>query len=57
MGGTCSSDGESIGMYRVLVGKPERKRPLGISRRRWEENIKMDLQEVGSGVMDWIELN
>jgi hypothetical protein len=39
-----------------LVGKPEGKRPLGKARRRWEENIKMDLQEVGCGSMDWIEL-
>ena len=43
-------------MYRVLVGKPEGKRPLGIPRHRWEENIKMDLQEVGCGCMDWIEV-
>ena len=43
-------------VYRVLVGKPERKRPLGRHRRRWEDNIKMDLQEVGCGNMDWIEL-
>ena len=48
--------GEGIGVYRVLVGKPEGKRPLGRPRRRWEDNIKMDLQEVGCGVMDWIEL-
>jgi len=40
----------------VLVRKPEGKRPLGIPRRRWEDNIKMDLQEVGCGGMDWIEL-
>jgi len=40
----------------VLVGKPEGKRPLGRSRHRWEDNIKMDLQEVGCGCMDWIEL-
>jgi hypothetical protein len=39
-----------------LVGKPEGKRPLGRPRRRWEDNINMDLQEVGCGVMDWIEL-
>ena len=43
-------------MYRVLVGKPEGKRPLGRPRRRWEGNIKMDLQEVGCGGLDWIEL-
>jgi len=48
--------GERRGVYRVLVGKPERKRPLGRSRRRWEDNIKMDLQEVGCGGMDWIEV-
>ena len=43
-------------VHRVLVGKPEVKRPLGRSRRRWEFTIKMDLQEVGCGGMDWIEL-
>ena len=43
-------------MYRVLVGKPERKRPWGRPRRRWEDNIKMDLQEVGYEGVDWIEL-
>ena len=42
--------------YEVLVGKPERKRPLGRSRRGWDDNIKMDLQEVGCGYMDWIDL-
>jgi hypothetical protein len=46
--------GEERGMYRVLVGKPEGKRPLGGPRRRWEANIKIDLQEVGCRVMDWI---
>ena len=44
------------GVHKVLVGKPEGKRPLGIPRRRWEDNIKMDLLEVGCGGMDWIEL-
>ena len=48
--------GEGRGVYRVLVGKPEVKRPLRRPRRRWENNIKMYLQEVGHGVMDWIEL-
>ena len=43
-------------MYRVLVVKPEGKRRLGKPRRRWEDNIKMDLQEVGCGGMEWIEL-
>jgi len=48
--------GERRGVYRVLVGKPDGKRPLGRPRRRWEDNIKMDFQEVGCGGMDWIEL-
>jgi hypothetical protein len=48
--------GEKRGVYRVSVGKPEGKRPLGRPRLRWEGNIKMDLQEVGCGGMDWIEL-
>jgi hypothetical protein len=43
-------------MYRVLVGKPEKKRPLWRTRRRREDNVKMDIQEVGCGGMDWIEL-
>ena len=43
-------------MYRVLVGKPVGKRPLGIPRRRWEDNIEMDHQELGCGSMDWIKL-
>ena len=43
-------------VYSVLVGKTEGRRPLGRPRRRWEDNIKMDLQEVGCGGMDWIEL-
>ena len=48
--------GEERGVYRVLVGKPEGKRPLGRPRRRWVDNIRMDLQEVGCGYVDWIEL-
>jgi hypothetical protein len=48
--------GEGKGLSRVLMGKPEGKRPLGRPRRRWENNIKIDLQEVGCGGMDWIEL-
>jgi hypothetical protein len=48
--------GEVRGVHRVLVGKPEGKRPLGGPRRRWEDNIKMDLQEVGGGRGDWMEL-
>ena len=47
---------ERRGMYRVLVGKPEGKRPCGKPRHRWEDNIKMNLKEVGRGGMDWIEL-
>ena len=47
--------GERRGAYRVLVRKPEGKRPLGSPRHRWEDNIKMDLQEVECGGMDWIE--
>jgi hypothetical protein len=48
--------GEERGVYRVLVGKPEGKRPLRRPRRRWEDNIRRDLQEVGSGGMDWLGL-
>jgi len=48
--------GDERGMYRVLVGKPEGKKPLGRPRRRWEDNIKTDLQEVDCGAMDRIEL-
>ena len=48
--------GEDRGVHRVLVGKPEGKRPLGTPRRRGEDNIKMDLQEVGGGCGDWMEL-
>ena len=48
--------GEERGVYRVLVGKPEGKRPLGRPRRRWVDNIRMELQEVGCGYVDWIGL-
>jgi len=54
MGGTCSTYG---GKERVLMGKPEGQIPLGRLRCRWEGNIKMDLQEVGWGEMDWIDLS
>ena len=47
---------EGRGVYKVLVGKPEGKRPLGRPRRRWEDNIKIDLEEVGRGCGDWMEL-
>jgi hypothetical protein len=56
MSGACSADGEERGVCRVLVGKPEVKRPLGRPRRRWKYNIRMDLQEVGYEGMDWIGL-
>jgi hypothetical protein len=48
--------GEEKGAYRILVGRPEGRRPLGRPRRRWEDNIKMDLQEVGWVDMDWIDM-
>jgi hypothetical protein len=51
--------GEGRGLYRVLVGKPEGKRPVGRPRHRWEDNIKMDLQEVGCGVwtgLSWLRI-
>jgi len=48
--------GEEIGVYRVLLGKPEGRRPLGRPRRRWVDNIRMGVQEVGCGYMDWIGL-
>jgi len=56
MGGGCSTYGKRRDVYRVLVRKPEEKSPFGRFRRRWEDNIKMDLQEVGCGNMDCIEL-
>jgi hypothetical protein len=52
IGGACSADGEERGVYRVLVGKPEGKRPLGRPRLRWEDNIKTDIQEVEYGGVD-----
>jgi hypothetical protein len=55
MGGACGTYGER-GVFRVLVGKPEGKRPLGMSSRRWEDNIKMNLQEVGCGGMEWFDM-
>jgi hypothetical protein len=48
--------GEKRNAYRILVGKPEGKRPLGRPRRKWEDNIRMDLREMGWGGMDWIYL-
>jgi hypothetical protein len=49
--------GEKRNAYSILVGNPEGKRPLGRPRRRWEDNIKMDLREIGWGGMDWINLS
>jgi hypothetical protein len=48
--------GEVRSAYNILVGRPERRRPLGIPRRRWEDNIKIDLREIGFGDVDWINL-
>ena len=54
--GQVARMGKNRGVHRVLVGKTEGKRPLGRQRRRWEDNIKLDLQEVGGGRGDWMEL-
>jgi len=54
--GHVARTGERIGVYRVLVGKPEGNRSLGRTRGKWEDNIKMELQEVGCRCVDWIEL-
>jgi hypothetical protein len=57
MGRACSTNGgEKRNAYRILVGKPEVKRPLGRPRGRWVDNIKMDLREIGWDGMDWIDL-
>jgi hypothetical protein len=54
MGAACSTNGEKRNAYRLLVGKPEGRRPLGRPRRRWVDNIRIDLVEVGWGDVDWI---
>jgi hypothetical protein len=54
--GQVARMGEGRGVYRVLVGRPEGKRPLGIPRRRWEDNIKLDLRETGIDGANWIRL-
>jgi hypothetical protein len=54
--GNVARMGETRNAYRILVGKPEGKRPLGRQRRRWVDNIKMNLREIGWDGMDWIEL-
>jgi hypothetical protein len=56
MNRACSTNGGRRNAYRILVGKPEGKRSLGRPRRRWLNNIKMDLREIGWGGMDWIDL-
>jgi hypothetical protein len=56
MGGACITNGANRNVYRILVGKPEGKRPLGRPRRRWKDNIKTDLREIGWGGIDWIDL-
>jgi hypothetical protein len=54
MGGACGAHGG--GAYNILVGRPEGRRPLGRPRRRWEDNISVDLREIGFGDVDWIHL-
>jgi hypothetical protein len=56
MGRACRTNWEKINAYRILEGKPEGKRPLGRPSRRWEDNIRMNLREIGWGGMDWIDL-
>jgi hypothetical protein len=56
LGRACSTNGGERNAYRILVGKPEGKRPLGRPRRRWVDNIIMDLRDIGWNGMDWIEL-
>jgi hypothetical protein len=56
VGGTCGTHGEGRGVYRVLVGRSDGKRPLGRPRRRWEDNIKLDLRELGIDGANWIFL-
>jgi len=56
VGGTCGTHGEGRGIYGVLIGRPERKRPLGRPKRRWQDNINMDLGERGINMTNWIRL-
>jgi hypothetical protein len=56
VGGTCSTHRRGEKLYKVLVGNPEGKRPLGRPRRRWEDGIRIDLREIGWGSVEWIQL-
>jgi hypothetical protein len=56
VGGTCGTHVRGRGVYRILVGRPEGKRPLGRPRRRWEDNIKLNLREIGIDGANWIRL-
>jgi hypothetical protein len=56
MGGKCISIGEMGNAYKILIGKPERKKHLGSPRRRWQDNIRMDLENLAWGVVNWIRL-
>jgi hypothetical protein len=56
LAGECSTNGERRNAYRLLVGKPEGRRPLGRPKRRWMDNIGMDLVEVGCGDVDWLRI-
>jgi hypothetical protein len=56
VGRACNTNGEKKNTYRILVGKPDGKRPLGRPRRRWVDNINIDLREIEWGGMDWIDL-
>jgi len=56
VGGTCGTHGGGRGVYRVLFGKPEGKRPLGRPKRRWNDNIKLDLREMSINGTNWIQL-
>jgi hypothetical protein len=57
MGGTCSAYGEMRNVYRILIGKPEGRRPLGVPRHRWAESIKMSLRKTGFEGVDWIHMS
>jgi hypothetical protein len=56
MGGACGAHGQVRGVYNILVGKPEGRRPLGRPSHRWEDNIKMDFGQIGFAYVEWIHL-